>query len=663
MAKNDVVLIDALIDDKLSNSKSTSARGEVFELFVFEQLLKFADLSQDEINSGWTDGGEDGGIDGFFIFVNDHFLNDCESFPWPKGKAEISVWVVTCKHADTFTQAPIDKLVATISDLFDFAKHPTEIDSRYSAELLSARQKLLFAYKNIATRLVNFSIRIIYASRGDVRFIGKEVSARASQVKDVVLDLFSKCDVEFKFIGAAELVELERRSRRYSLELPFRECLDKDDQFVILSGLSDYMRFVTDEDGSLRRYLFESNVRDFVGLNRVNEDIAISLSEPSDSDFWWLNNGVTILCANAIRTAKSVTMDDVQIVNGLQTTVSIARHFSAGGSDDRDRSILVKIIKTSDHAIRDSIIRATNNQTEVEQQSLHATEKVQRDIESVLLRAGWHYDRRKNYYLNQGVSKVSIVAPLYAAAAFIALVKKDPQRASKLKQKFMRVHESYSQVFSSEGSLEIWPQIISIIKKVEQRLVFYRTLSPVDKGERFLRRWRYLLAFIVVARIFGRFSFTEKDILKIIVSDISDDQIDETWESINAQVGSEDRYVKNLPPALVDSILYGVASVFDIKHVELLARLKREKHAVDVVPVTEDEVSLVDSNLPSQPWKPGVIARTAKATGLSFPQVVACVKELVDSGRRYAQSNGKVYDSTGKLIAVDPDRVPPWERA
>jgi hypothetical protein len=41
-----------------------------------EQILKFADLSPDEINSGWVDGGNDGGIDGFFLFVNDHLLID-----------------------------------------------------------------------------------------------------------------------------------------------------------------------------------------------------------------------------------------------------------------------------------------------------------------------------------------------------------------------------------------------------------------------------------------------------------------------------------------------------------------------------------------------------------------------------------------------------------
>ena len=132
-----------------------------------------------------------------------------------------------------------------------------------------------------------------------------------------------------------------------------------------------------------------------MGLNRVNEDIAESLEAEEGPDFWWLNNGVTVLASTAVITGKSIVLDDVEIVNGLQTTESIARYFANGDTDTGERSVLVKIIKTDDPAVRDAIIRATNNQTEVEQQSLHATDKVQRDIDDVLLRSGWYYDRRR----------------------------------------------------------------------------------------------------------------------------------------------------------------------------------------------------------------------------------------------------------------------------
>ena len=40
MAKNDVVLIDGIIDNLIGEEKSPDRRGEIFELFTFQQLLK-----------------------------------------------------------------------------------------------------------------------------------------------------------------------------------------------------------------------------------------------------------------------------------------------------------------------------------------------------------------------------------------------------------------------------------------------------------------------------------------------------------------------------------------------------------------------------------------------------------------------------------------------
>jgi hypothetical protein len=74
MAKNDVVLIDAIVDDRLREVYPSNQRDEVFEFLAFEQVLKDFDLSREEIEAGWVDGWDDGCIDAFFIFVNGHSL-------------------------------------------------------------------------------------------------------------------------------------------------------------------------------------------------------------------------------------------------------------------------------------------------------------------------------------------------------------------------------------------------------------------------------------------------------------------------------------------------------------------------------------------------------------------------------------------------------------
>jgi len=102
MAKNDVVLIDAIVDERLREGYPSNQRDEAFEFLAFEQVLKDFDLSREEIEAGWVDGRDDGGIDGFFVFVNGHLLQDALTFAWPKRNAEVEVRILTCKHHETF---------------------------------------------------------------------------------------------------------------------------------------------------------------------------------------------------------------------------------------------------------------------------------------------------------------------------------------------------------------------------------------------------------------------------------------------------------------------------------------------------------------------------------------------------------------------------------
>lgn len=129
----------------------------------------------------------------------------------------------------------------------------------------------------------------------------------------------------------------------------------------------------------MRKYLFDSNVRDFMGINAVNGDILDTLeNRKNNEDFWWLNNGITILCSSAVAIGKSITIENVQIVNGLQTSECIYRYFVGDEHEQEDRVVLIKILPCDTIAIADDITRSTNNQTEVMSSSLRATDKIQR---------------------------------------------------------------------------------------------------------------------------------------------------------------------------------------------------------------------------------------------------------------------------------------------
>jgi hypothetical protein len=657
MAKNDVVLLDGIVDQRLAEDLPSQERDEVFEYFVLEQVLKDYDLSRDEIELGWTDGRDDGGIDGFYILINGHLLEDADDFMWPRCNAAIDVWIFTCKHHATFQQAPLDTLAATINELFDLSQISAELRGSYSEDILNSRALLHAAYRRLSISRPIITFNVIYASRGDATEIGSSVSARARQIETTLSSLFSSCSVTFNFIGATELVELHRKSKTFSLGLPFLEHLATGkNSHVLLVRLEDYWKFVKDDNGNLRRYLFDSNVRDYLGSNQVNEDIARSLADETAPDFWWLNNGVTILATNASAPDKTIQLQDIQIVNGLQATETIFRYFQSGGPIKSDSSLLVKIIVSSDAQARDQIIRATNNQSPVELAALHATDKIQRDIEDILERNEWYYERRKNYYRNIGKPEGRFVTPLYVASAVLALVFKNPAKATRLKAKFMRNQNSYEAVFSEKLPIEVWPVLVAIFKQVEKGLH-----AQHRGGERFVSTWRALISLIIVAKTLQTFSYSIKQILSINPADITRSDIAEIWLLV-MQISADRTNITKLSQTIVNRCCSEAAAKYGLLGLDDVGR--RDIPSAPILQsgtrkaLSEDFIAMVDYVLPSQPWKPGVHIEVASKLDCKAHTVSRAIQQLIAEGKRNVQKDGVVYDLNGNVLAIDPDRIP-----
>src|SRR5262245_66286648 len=59
----------------------TLSNSDAFERFCIRQILKDADLSGEEIESGILGGGDDGGIDAMYFFVNRVLIQDQSDVP------------------------------------------------------------------------------------------------------------------------------------------------------------------------------------------------------------------------------------------------------------------------------------------------------------------------------------------------------------------------------------------------------------------------------------------------------------------------------------------------------------------------------------------------------------------------------------------------------
>ena len=284
-------------------------------------------------------------------------------------------------------------------------------------------------------------------------------------------------------MGDKELLNRYNERPSYTVRMEYQESATSGNSHVALVKLKDYYDLIVDENGRLRRHLFEWNVRDYQGNVEVNKGIRKSLISADSPEFWWLNNGVTILCGSAISSGKAYALSNIQIVNGLQTSHEIYEVLkNQPTTEAENKMLLVRIIVTADAPTRDQVIRATNRQTAVSDASLRATDDVQRQIENYFLTKGWYYDRRKNFYKNEGKAEISkIVGIPFLGAAVTAMGLARPDKSRGKPSSLLKNNDDYKQVFSHSIDLEIYLWAAKLQRRVDAFIVSDAANATLDQ--------------------------------------------------------------------------------------------------------------------------------------------------------------------------------------
>lgn len=643
MPNNDIVLIDGIIDELLADQNlpdKKENRGKVFERFAIGELLKNYDLNDKELSNGIVDGQDDGGIDGFYIFLNGNPILEATDYTWPKRSAELEVYIFTCKHHDTYELGPMESLDSTLSEVFDLRLATADFKSNLNASIIKKRNDLIYAYRKIAAALTKCTIHITYISRGDSSNVAPNIVAKGEKIGTTCASLFTESDVNVSFCGASELIKKYRKKRNALVSLRTSKCFQYKSDFVALVSLRDYFNFITDEDGKLKRYYFEENVRDYLGENRTNIDIARTLEDPESPDFWLLNNGITILSSHATLYDSTIDVENVQIVNGLQTTNTLYQHYCAHPEDQSQRLLLVKIICSTEETVRNQIIQATNNQSQIPLYSLHATDKIQKDIEDILLAHELYYERRTNYYKNQGCPEEKIFAPLYLAAGYVALVLKLPHRAATLKSKFMNKPQQYEKVFSDKTDLRVWPKIAIITRRVDSISEKHRTRLK-SSTENYLKTVRPIVSILVVGKLLGKLSFGERDLLSFNIALLTDEIVEQTVVDVIDRI-NQDKQIRTIKDIharkKMNEIICGVAQQYGLT--DFITIEKRQDIILDDHVITDDFLDLVKQELPEQPWPAGVHKTIAGKLGCSNSKVYRSIDALIEKGYFREQKDG-----------------------
>ncbi|MFB9769132.1 AIPR family protein [Lactiplantibacillus modestisalitolerans] len=133
------------------------------------------------------------------------------------------------------------------------------------------------------------------------------------------------------------------------------------------------------------RGLFDLNVRKYIKRNSIDKGI-INTIQRDPTEFWFLNNGLTIATSDYQIDGNVIHLQDFSVVNGAQTTTLIARNYK-----ETDFAVPVKVIAPAFELEGDQqdnffsgVSEATNSQKQIRPQDLKANTRELRALQHVL---------------------------------------------------------------------------------------------------------------------------------------------------------------------------------------------------------------------------------------------------------------------------------------
>lgn len=566
MSKNNLALLNAIVDEYSKNNFSDDvfSKDQVFEIFATDVFFSKYDFSIDDIKSGLVGGRKDWGIDGFYILIDGKSVKNIEDVSDlnPRKNFSLDLYVFQYKNTKTFKENVIEKFLTIIKYIADMEQPEYHIDhTAMSEDLIEAIKLFHQIILKSVSKHPTVNMTFIHASRGDTESVSTSYMTKIQDLREAVeyYSLGRTTNFDYKLLGAEELKNMAQYQKSYSANLRLSESPifveygtnQVQKGYIATVYLKDYFEFLTEEDETtgekvLREYLFESNIRDYQNRTAVNKDIEKTLRDPQKAnDFWWLNNGVTILAEEGAPNGKNFQLDNIQIVNGLQTSHSIYYALKNSSSIDDRRTLFCKIIITQDEISRNNIIKATNFQNSVPASSLRSTDIIQRDIETFLFQKGIYYDRRKNFYKNKGKPLNKIISINYLAQALTAILLDNPSKARTSPTVLTKKDDDYNKIFNKKTNIEVYYHV-ALLRQVTEKYIKNQFKKTEDSIKADITNYFQLHLLRIVASIITN----SKDISRKSMTDISENDI------------------KNIPSNVIDTAINFLEQIIKDNYIE-----------------------------------------------------------------------------------------------
>lgn len=544
---NNQILLRECFKQEFEESSGYNDINTYFEHFAASQVLKDFNLSDEEIDSGNSGGGNDGGCDNLYIFLNGELItaDQVEGLNATKG-SYLDFFILQSKNTTSFGEDALMKWKTVSDNLLNMSNILDDFSDRYNETTIES----FGLFRDVIAKLVRSQVKVrffyYYITLGTE--IHPNVAMQANELKELVKAYYPSSEVHVHFITADQLIDMYNADSetRVNLELADQPISLSENEYISLVKLGTYFKFITDDNLFLRKTFFEANVRDYQGHNSVNSSIANTLEGEGNEDFWWLNNGVTILSTDIkLITNKSLQVVNPQIVNGLQTSREIYNYFSerSGRINEDNRTILVRVIRPESEESRDNIIFSTNNQTSIPKSSLRVTDTIHLQIEMYFKNRGLYYDRRKNYYKNQKKKAIDIISVSFLAQCLISLVLRKPDFARARPSTLLTDEETYKYLYEDNQDLEAYYKAARIGRRVQNTLKTYTSMTNTEVNDIL-----FYVIYAVVADMLKKKELSFIDLKNFDLNNITETSISEISNKIYLkyiELGGNSRIAKS----------------------------------------------------------------------------------------------------------------------
>lgn len=528
------VILKSIIEQEFNDNKEDFSTVEsFFEFYSSKLILQNNIISDEEIIEGIKGSGNDGGCDSIYLFCNgilvqEDFLNN-KNIPMD---SKLDLIIIQSKTSTKFGEDAIMKWKTISKNLLDFNNNIDDYASRYNKDVRESFQLFRDIYTSLIRKRIKLNISYYYASEG--MEVHPNVIGQGEELKSIVNSLFPQARVNINFITAEKLVTISQEPivQDYPLNLADSPiCLGRNKDYVALVRLSEYYKFIVNDSNELNQTIFESNIRDYQGNVSVNTEIQKTLIDNKTDDFWWLNNGITILASNIVPvTNKQLIITEPEIVNGLQTSNEIFNYFSQHieAVEKDERNVLIRLIVPNDETSRDGIILATNNQTTIPKASLRASDSIHLQIEIYFKQRNLYYDRRKNHYKNLGKKSREIISVSYLAQSLIAVLLQKPNYARARPSTLLTDDEYYNALYNGEIELSVYYTIIIWANKIKVYLKSSSQYDSVTQGDLL-----FYVLYYSFAKKLSKKKISHKDINGMDITTLLQEDIQEYTEHVN----------------------------------------------------------------------------------------------------------------------------------